>query len=80
MPMPTRITVVGDLERGDHYYLPQDAPCYFWGEYTPAKHVDGLPWEYSATNKLIYNLKKKMDRRGLPEWRHKIDAIDCGFR
>lgn len=75
-PMPTRITVVGDLERGDHFHLTQDATCYFWGEYTPAKHLAGPPWEYSETNHLILNFKKKLDRKGHADWRYKIEAIN----
>lgn len=71
MPMPPRLTIVGDLERPDHYYLPPAAKCYFWGEYT-----SGKKWDYSDTNQLILNFKKKMDRRGHNDWRHKVQAID----
>ena len=75
MPMPTRLTVVGPLERPDHHYLPEQAKCYFWGEYTPYEHTDGKRWNFSPTNQLISNLKKKMDRAGTPEWGYKQDAI-----
>jgi len=75
MTMPQRLTSVGDLERQDHYYLPADAQCYFWGEYTPYDHTDGKKWDFSPTNRLISNFKKKMDRAGRPDWRYKQEAI-----
>ena len=73
--MPPRLTVVGDLERPDHSHLPEDAVCYFWGEYTPRRHIDGPAWNYSPTNQLVSNFKKKMDRRQQPDWRYKLAAI-----
>lgn len=76
MNMPPRLTVVGALERPDHHYLPADAECYFWGEYTPYRHTQGRAWDFSPTNQLISNFKKKLDRRHLPEWRYKQDAIN----
>ena len=63
MKMPPRLTVVGDLERPDHSHLPAEAVCYCWGEYTPSKHIDGPAWNYSATNQLVSNFKKKLDRQ-----------------
>lgn len=75
MIMPPRLTTVGELERPDHVYLPEKARCYFWGEYTPYKHTDGKKWDYSPTNKLISNFKKKMDRANQPDWHYKIEAI-----
>lgn len=75
MTMPPRLTVVGELERADHYHLPADARCYFWGDYTPHEHTDGLKWRYSPTNQLMANFKKKMDRAGQYDWRYKSEAI-----
>ncbi len=75
MNMPSRLQLVGDLERQDHYHLPADAQCYFWGEYTPYEHTNGQKWNYSPTNQLIANFKKKMDRRGFADWPHKVNAI-----
>lgn len=75
MTMPGRLTIVSDLERQDHYYLPAEAKCYFWGEYTPFQQTDGKGWNFSPTNQLISNFKKKMDKAGLPEWRYKREAI-----
>lgn len=74
MTMPTRLTVVGDIERPDHHYLPADARCYFWGDYTPHEHTNGLRWNYSPTNQLIANFKKKMDRAGQNGWHYKGEA------
>lgn len=74
--MPPRLTVIGDLERPDHYYLSPIHRCYFWGEYTPHEHTNGQKWSYSPTNQLIGNLKKKMDRQGQRDWRYKLEAID----
>jgi len=74
MTMPPRLTVVNDIERIDHYHLPADARCYFWGDYTPHEHTNGLRWRYSPTNQLIANFKKKMDRAGQSDWHYKIEA------
>jgi hypothetical protein len=35
----------------------------------------GAGYEHGETNNLISNLKKKVDRRGRPEWVHKERAI-----
>lgn len=73
--MPDRWSVIGDLERPDHYYLPPSATCVFWGEYTPYEHTDGQKWNFSPTNQLISNFKKKMDRRGQQDWPWKARAV-----
>jgi predicted amidophosphoribosyltransferase len=75
MTMPPRLTVIGPLERPDHSHLPADATCYFWGEYTPRQHIQGPAWNFSPTNQLVSNFKKKLDRRGQADWRYKADAI-----
>ncbi|CAE6863602.1 hypothetical protein R75461_08122 [Paraburkholderia nemoris] len=75
-PMPPRLTVVGPLERPDHHHLPEQAKCYFWGEYTPHEHTEGKLWNFSATNQLIGNLKKRMDRAGFADWRYKQEAVE----
>ena len=67
---PTRFTRIDDLTRPDHSYLTGEDSCYFLGEYTARKG-----YAYSATNNLIVNFKKTMDRRGRPEWQHKGRAI-----
>jgi hypothetical protein len=68
--------VVGEQERPDHHYLPDDARCYFWGEYTPYEHTQGKRWNFSPTNQLIANFKKSMDRQGRPDWQYKQQAIE----
>lgn len=73
--MPDRWSVIGDLERPDHYHLPPGPTCIFWGEYTPYKHTDGKGWNFSPTNQLISNFKKKMERRGQPDWSWKARAV-----
>jgi len=67
---PRRLTKIDDLSRPDHSYLTSEDECYFLGEYTARKGFG-----FSSTNHLILNLKKKMDRRGRPEWRYKEQAI-----
>ena len=67
---PQRFTKIDDLTRQDHCYLTEDDVCCFIGEYTARKG-----YAYSATNQLILNLKKPMNRRGRPEWKHKERAI-----
>jgi predicted amidophosphoribosyltransferase len=42
----------------------------FLGEYTARKG-----FSFSATNQLVLNFKKSVDRRGRPEWQHKERAI-----
>lgn len=65
-----RLTRIDDLTRPDHWYLTSEDECYFLGEYTARKG-----YAYSATNNLMLNFKKPMDRRGRPEWRYKEEAI-----
>lgn len=76
MSMPSRLAVISDLERPDHFHLRDTDCCYFWGEYTPYEHTDGRKWNYSSTNQLISNLKKKMDRAGQMDWQYKQRAIE----
>ena len=68
--MPTKLTRVDSLLLADHYYLDADDECYFIGEYTAR-----TGYAFSATNDLIQNLKKPMDRRDRPEWKYKEWAI-----
>jgi hypothetical protein len=64
------LTKIDELILPDHWHLDSQDQCYFIGEYTA-----GRGFSFSATNQLIYNLKKSMDRRGLPEWVWKTRAI-----
>lgn len=68
--MYNRLTEIDDLTRLHHSFLEPEDQCYFMGEYTAR-----AGYTVSATNDLISNLKKPMDRRGLPEWRYKGWAI-----
>lgn len=67
---PQRLTKIDDLTRPDHWYLSDLDVCYFIGEYTARQG-----YAYSATNNLVLNFKKRLDRRGRPEWRYKARAI-----
>ena len=67
---PRRLTKIDDLTRPDHPYLTADDSCYFLGEYSARKG-----FAFSATNSLVLNFKKKMDRRARPEWQYKERAI-----
>jgi len=67
---PERLTRIDELTRPDHYYLTESDECLFLGEYTA-----GGGYGESQTNQLILNFKKSLDRRGLPEWRYKEQAI-----
>ena len=67
---PQRLTEIDDLTRPDHSYLELSDRCYFLGEYTARKG-----FSFSATNNLIHNFKKTVDRRGRPEWPYKAQAI-----
>ncbi|MBN8804243.1 MAG: hypothetical protein J0H81_03925 [Sphingopyxis terrae] len=58
---------IGDLERGDHYYLTDDDQCYFFGEYTAR-----AGYSHSSTNQIIANIKKKPSVRGTPQWQYKL--------
>jgi hypothetical protein len=64
-----------DLARPDHRSLGAEDECYCLGEYTARRG-----YAFSETNNLIQNLKKPMERRGLPEWRHKEEAIRTAGR
>ena len=67
---PERLTKVDELTLEDHSFLQPDDDCYFLGEYTAR-----AGYTFSATNNLVLNFKKSMDRCGTPEWRYKAQAI-----
>jgi hypothetical protein len=67
---PRHLTEIDDLTRPDHYHLNAGDACLFLGEYTARKG-----FSFSATNQLVLNFKKSVDRRGRPEWQHKERAI-----
>ncbi len=67
---PRRLTEIDDLTRPDHHHLNAGDTCLFLGEYTARKG-----FSFSATNQLVLNFKKSVDRRVRPEWQHKERAI-----
>ncbi len=50
--------------------MTEEDDCFFLREYTSR-----VGFSFGGTNSLISNLKKKMDRRDRPEWKHKERAI-----
>jgi hypothetical protein len=67
---PQRLTKVDELTRGDHTYLDADDECLFFGDYSARKG-----FAHGATNNLIFNFKKPLNRRGKPGWHYKARAI-----
>jgi hypothetical protein len=67
------LTRIDELHLPDHHRLSHEDECYFIGEYTAGKGYD-----HSNTNQFIYNLKKGVHRRGLPDYWHKDEAIRRG--
>lgn len=68
--LASRLQKIDELSRRDHSYLEEGDHCYYFGEYTARES-----YAHSATNQLIHNLKKTMDKRGTPQWRYKGVAI-----
>ena len=68
--MPPRLTKIDELTRSDHFRISENDECYYLREYT-----SGGGFQFSDTNQLITNLKKSVDRRGRPEYQHKLRAI-----
>ena len=69
MPVPPLLKVDGS-NRGDHHYLEEEHPCFFFHEYTARKgyaHSDG--------NSLVINLKKSVLLKGQPQYKYKGQAI-----
>ncbi|HAV5946515.1 TPA: hypothetical protein JI227_11080 [Acinetobacter baumannii] len=55
----------------DHSYLDENDNCFYFGEYTAR-----ASFSHSQTNNIISNFKKSVDRKGLPEWKYKTQAIE----
>lgn len=68
---PIRFTKVDELTRPDHVWLGEADRCFFLGEYTA-----GQGFQYSATNSLVLNFKKGLDKRQKPEWKYKEQAVE----
>jgi hypothetical protein len=67
--MPSRLVELDSLQRCDHVYLDASDECYYIFEYRAGEGYK-IP-----QNQLIFNLKKSMDKKGKPEWVHKIRVI-----
>lgn len=65
-----RFRRIDETNIGDHHHLTAADECYFLFEYTAHKRYD-----YSATNNLISNLKKKPGSSSFAELRYKAGAI-----
>lgn len=72
---PQRLTKIDALTRGDHHLLREEDKVFFLGEYTARKG-----FSHSATNNLIINFKKPMDRKGSPQWAYKAVNISKAAR
>lgn len=53
----------------EYEYLDEDDNCYFFGEYAGQQGYD-----HSEMNQLIFNFKKPMKKKGLPDWQYKLAA------
>jgi hypothetical protein len=67
---PPRFRRIDGTNIGDHHHLTPADECYFLFEYTAHKR-----YNYSATNNLISNLKKKPGSSSIAELRYKALAI-----
>ena len=54
-----------------HYYIKCSDECYYFGDYMAHE-----TYSFSKMNNLISNFKKNMSKKGTPEWKHKIKAIE----
>ncbi len=66
----SKLRVVGDIERDHHHYLNTEHVCCYFGEYTARKGYD-----HSATNRIIFDLKKHPNKQGTKEWKFKLCDI-----
>ncbi|MBL4918003.1 hypothetical protein [Szabonella alba] len=72
---PERLTKIDALTRVDHHHLREEDDCFFLGEYSAR-----MGFAHSATNNLIINFKKPMDRRGTNQWPYKAAKITQAAR
>lgn len=66
-----KLVLIDEMTISDHYQLDSDDKCFYYFNYTAQKG-----YSHSACNELILNFKKKVDRKGLQEYQHKINAIN----
>jgi len=55
---------IDDFTLEDHHYLSSEDNCFYFMEYRPSIQDDVMS--------IIMNFKKKIDRRGLPDFKYKI--------
>lgn len=65
-----KLRKIDALTLSEHYYLDANDACYYFGEYTAGEGP-----RYSETNQLIWNFKKKPERKIYPDYQYKIEAI-----
>ncbi len=58
---------IDDLNRP--YFLNENDICIYARE-----HVDG-GYEASESNQMLFNYKKSLDRKGMPDWHYKVHSI-----
>lgn len=63
---------IDQLTQGDHHNITEKDNCYYFAEYP--SHNSNVNFDNPIFS-LISNLKKTVDRRGLPQWKYKLEAI-----
>lgn len=66
-----RIQMIDLITVDDHYHIGADDECYYLVNY-----VSNQGYKYSPENGLMFNFKKKIERKGQPDWKYKSYAID----
>ena len=78
--MANRLLHKLDIKLHSRIHLNDNDECFYFLE----KEAEGF--SKSDANNIIYNFKKPVDRKGLPEWKHKLRAIHfftdllCGIK
>ncbi len=68
---PLLLKRADELIKNNHPFLNTEDEVYFLGEYTV-----GALSEHSKINQLVFNYKKPLERKGLPDWGYKELAIE----
>jgi len=63
---------IDELTRNDHSLLDASCKCYFFAEYPSGNRKEN---EGNPIYSLINNLKKSVDKKGLPEYKYKLNDI-----
>lgn len=67
---PIKLQKIDEIFLPEHSCIEPTDRCYFVGEY-----ASGRGFNHSEMNQVINNFKKPMDRKELPEWYYKEQAI-----